>query len=505
MTLPKQQRQSSQSTFSGLQHFLLTGCDSGVYRAAAYEPCIDRATDALRAIADNGPESVEQLLAFENARPEAALFVLALAASPRFAAPETVSRALAALPLVAAKAQDLATFAAYVESMRGWGRGLRSAIANWYSSQPVPVLAAQILRSPLPNLRKHRALLRRAHPKANDLAQNALFQWIVEGSIGHLATPAVLGAELRLVEGFARIRESVSEQQAIHCIEDYRLQPAQVPSRWKKSAAVWEALYDHLSYRQLLRFLPVMTSVGLLRRESEYAALAVARLADRKRLQTAAVHPLRIVQAMKQYRAVVPRPVESVFDALDEAFHLSLGNVPAVGKRIVAAVDSTGSMQGAPVAGMPHVPAALAGAALVLSLARAEDRNCVPMAFHRQTRPLQRFGKADRLADALNEVRATPSRSDTASVIRYAIENRLETDAFVIVTDRLTRETASLTGLTGELLRYRDRMGIDAKLVLVTLAGGEVAGWNQARLPDVIALSGLDTHQAAITIRAFLH
>ena len=499
MTAPQQQRQGQTTASSGLQHFLLTGCDSGVYRAAAYEPSAQRASTVVCAITTCGPEFVDQLLGFRKARPEAALFALALAASPRFAAPETVSRALAALPIVAAKAQDLAAFAAFIEPLRGSGRGLRSAIANWYTSQPVASLAAQILKSPSRNLRRHRALLRRAHPKAEELSQNALFQWIAEGRLGHLATPTVLAGDLRLVEGFTLIHAANSEKQAIHCIEDYRLQPSHVPARWKKSAAVWEALYDQLSYRQLLRFLPVMTSVGLLRRESEYTALAVARIADRKRLQTSAVHPLRIVQAMKQYRAMAPRPVESVFDALDEAFHLSLGNQPAIGKRIVAAVDASGSMQGAPVAGIPHVPAALAAAALVLSLARAEDRACVPLAYHRQARPLLRFGRTARLADALNEVRATPSRSDAASVIRYAIDNRIATDAFVLVTDRLNGDAAALSA---ELSRYRERMGIDVRLVLINLAGGET------RLPPVqpqtLAISGLDTHQAALSIHGFL-
>ena len=243
MTAPKQIAASS-----GLQHFLLTGCDSGVYRAAAYEPSAHRAGTVLRAITASGPQFVDQLLAFKNARPEAALFALALAASPRFAAPETVSRALAALPIVAHKAQDLAAFAAYIESMRGSGRGLRSAIANWYTIQPVASLAAQILKSPSRNLRRHRALLRRAHPKAKDLSQNALFQWIAEGRLGHLATSAVLAGELRLVEGFTLIHAADSETQAIHCIEDYGLQPSHVPARWKKSAAV--CVYQRYSQRR---------------------------------------------------------------------------------------------------------------------------------------------------------------------------------------------------------------------------------------------------------------
>ena len=137
---------NAQQTTANWNRFLLTGCDSGVYRAASYHPVPERAQSVLDALKDHGPKAIDQLLAHPGARPEAALFALALAASPRFADTETVSRALAALPLIARKAHELLTFAEYAGSMRGWGRALRTAVAHWYISQPAGNLAAQILR-----------------------------------------------------------------------------------------------------------------------------------------------------------------------------------------------------------------------------------------------------------------------------------------------------------------------------------------------------------------------
>ena len=64
-----------------------------------------------------------------------ALFALALAAS--HGGGETRELAFEALPRVARTGSHLHEFAGYADSMRGWGRGLRRAIAGWYAARPV--------------------------------------------------------------------------------------------------------------------------------------------------------------------------------------------------------------------------------------------------------------------------------------------------------------------------------------------------------------------------------
>jgi 60 kDa SS-A/Ro ribonucleoprotein len=129
---------------------------------------------------------------------EPALFALATAASPGRAAAAVNSAALAAMP-GGAKGVDLCFFVAFARRGRGWGRGLRTAIARWYVEQPVGELASGILRAREQNGWAHRDLLRMSHPKAKNPLQNALFQWAVEGALGHLAPPNIASTELRLV------------------------------------------------------------------------------------------------------------------------------------------------------------------------------------------------------------------------------------------------------------------------------------------------------------------
>lgn len=497
------------------RQFLLTGSEGGVYRAGPLRLEPESTPALISFFQAEGPSAVDALVRTPHVRAEAALFALAIAASPRFAPEETNAQALAALPIVARKAQHLALFAGYVSKTRGWGRGLRSAVANWYAAHPVGSLASQILRRPSSNRKLHRALLRLAHPKATSLAQNAVYQWITDGRLGHLATPEIRAAELRMVEGYLRMREASTAREAAGFIEVFRLGPAQVPVRWRGSAEVWEALFDHLHYRELLRYLPAMTASGMLSRNSGNAALAVARIADRKRILAARAHPVELAAAMARYRGAARiAAVESVFDALDEALTISASSQPSAvsavdesdvpGGRILVGIDGTASMQGAAVCGLAGLPASLAAAAIAMGIAlghgdaRRSSRQPVSVVpFHREAGDPIDIEPGMRIAGVLNQIRSKPSRSDAAVVIECALRKRERVSTFVIVTDR----TSDAARINGALRRYRETMGIEARLALFQLASRDVPGW-QADC-GTIAFAGLDL-QASSALNGFL-
>jgi 60 kDa SS-A/Ro ribonucleoprotein len=133
-----------------LERFLILGSEAGTYytnetaltleNAAAVQACLK--ADGLRVV-----NAVVDISAAARApKNDPALFVLAMAASPAFADARTNAAALAALALVARTASHLCTFACLVEGLRGWGRGLRSAVAEWYLSKPAKELAFQMLK-----------------------------------------------------------------------------------------------------------------------------------------------------------------------------------------------------------------------------------------------------------------------------------------------------------------------------------------------------------------------
>ena len=65
------------------------------------------------------------------------LSILARESSPLHADAATNRRALAEVPRAISSGADLLRFASLVDRLRGWGRGLRSAVGAWYLDRPV--------------------------------------------------------------------------------------------------------------------------------------------------------------------------------------------------------------------------------------------------------------------------------------------------------------------------------------------------------------------------------
>src|SRR5215213_5306960 len=124
-----------------LETFLILGGDPGAYRAGQCLFRPDAAESVKAALRTGGREAVrtieEVAVSGRALSQDAALYALALASSPQFGDAETNAAALEALPKVARTGAHLCKYAAYVGSVRGWGRGLRSAVADWYTSKPI--------------------------------------------------------------------------------------------------------------------------------------------------------------------------------------------------------------------------------------------------------------------------------------------------------------------------------------------------------------------------------
>jgi 60 kDa SS-A/Ro ribonucleoprotein len=415
-----------------------------------------------------------------------ALFVLAMAASPGFADARTNAAALAALPLVARTATHLCTFAEFAQGLRGWGRGLRSAVGHWYVNKPVSELAYQMLKYQNRNGWAHRDLLRLAHPKAADPVQNALFRWAVDGELGD-----VVPDELAQLQGFELARKASSESEIVRLVEDYRLTQEMVPSKWKTSGAVWEALLNEMPYTAMVRNLGKLTTVGVVAPQSAAAALVVARLIDRNRLKRSKVHPIALLAALlvyKQGRSERGKlrwaPVASVIDALDEAFHLAFDNVQPAGSRMYVAIDASGSMQSSICNGMPFVSAAMGSVALAMVFARTEP-NAILAAFHDRIWHVD-ITRKDRLDRACSAIVREPLGTNAALPFEDALNRSLPIDAFVLMTDSET--WAGERHPVQALVQYRKASGIAAKLVVIAMAANRfsIADPNDALQLDVV-------------------
>ncbi len=474
-----------------LRRFLVLGTDGGTFYASAPELTL-AAAEFVVTLAQFDPQLlvdtiVDVSLRGGAPRQQPALFALAIAASVADEAGR--ARALAALPQVARTGTHLFLFATYVEQFRGWGRGLRRGVAQWYLDKSVEDLALQVVKYRQREGWSHRDLLRLAHPVTAQPERAALFDWVA----GREPAPEV---ELpRLVEGFRRAQTAAPE--AIPgLVRDYGLTWEMLPDAAVTRADTWAALLERgLPQTALLRQLPRLTRLGLLAPGGEWLAPVTAQLTDPQRLRRARVHPISVLIAMRTYaaghglhavRGRVGRaaaqagstwqPVTAVVDALDAAFYAAYGAVTPTGRRTLLALDVSGSM-GSPIAGLP-MSAREASTALALVQATVEPAGATEIVGFTGKGATYRMADGagvlsglaisprQRLDDALRVTAGLPfGPTDCALPMQWALREGRAVDTFVVYTDNETWHGSEHPHQA--LRRYRDATGIPARLVVV--------------------------------------
>jgi 60 kDa SS-A/Ro ribonucleoprotein len=251
----------------------------------------------------------------------------------------------------------------------------------------------------------------------------------------------------------------------------------------------------------LIRNLATLTRVGLLVPGSEATERVLAHLGDRERLRSARVHPIAVLAALKTYaqgHGVRGRgtwdPVPSVIDALDAAFYATFQNVEPTGKRWLLALDVSGSMGMGTVAGVPGLTPRDASGAMALVTA-ATERHYSVFGFSTTFMPLA-ISPRQRLDDVTRTISNLPfAGTDCALPMVYALEQKLKVDVFVVYTDSET--WYGKIHPAQALRRYRERMGIPAKLIVVSMVANpfSIADPEDAGMLDVV---GFDTASPAV-------
>ena len=512
-----------------LRRFLTLGTEGGTYYTREQELTRDSADAVFRAAASDPIELVRLIVDVSTAgrapRQNPALFALAVAAS----ADDVDGRraALAALPTVARTGTHLFLFSRYVEQFRGWGPTLRKAVARWYTDMPVDKLAYQLVKYRQREGWSHYDLLRLASPSGvTDPARRMAFNWTArkgladypnrEASAGQpaLATVDDVPDSLALIADFEAAQVESTVHGWVDLINRGRgLSWEMLPDAALAQPQVWRALIDQgLPQTALMRQLPRLTRLGVL--HGHTGRVVAAQLQDAKRLKRARVHPINVLVAQRTYAAGQSArgqgtwiPNSRICDALDAAFYNAYGAVEPANKRMLLALDVSGSM-GSPISGLP-VSCREASAALAMVTAATEsDYQIVGFtdgtggltANWRENTVLSELDISPRrrLDDVCRYTAALPmGGTDCALPMVWARKNRTVFDVFVILTDN---ETWYGSIHPHQALReYREKVNPQARLVVVSMTGTlnsitdpadplslEVSGFDSA-VPQMIA------------------
>jgi 60 kDa SS-A/Ro ribonucleoprotein len=500
-----------------LRRFLILGSEGGSYYASELNLTRKNARAVERCLAEDGPGTVSEIVRVSDEgrapKNDPAIFALAMAAG--LGDEPTRRAALEALPQVCRVGTHLFQFATFIEGFRGWGRSLRRAVGRWYAAQPVDSIAYQAVKYRQREAVTHRDLLRLAHPGEYVSSGNPtldvsdeharLFEWIVRGGETN-ALP-------RVVEGFVRAQSAEKPAESAALIREFGLPRETVRTEHLASAEVWEALLEDMPMTAMIRNLATMTRVGVLGPRSAGTKKVVEQLGDSDRIRRARVHPIAVLAALRTYawgRGARGRgewkPVRKIVDALDAAFYTAFGNVEPTCKRLLLALDVSGSMTSGSVAAVPGLTPRDASAALALVTAATEpDYELVAFfagkgGWKSRTKRLWdaeqgltplAISPRQRLDDVVKTVSNLPfGGTDCSLPMLYAQAREHEIDTFVILTDS---ETWAGGIHPVEALRdYRQASGIDARLVVVGMVANGFSIADPAD-PGMLDIVGFDT------------
>lgn len=465
------------SDLDRLRRFLTLGVEGGTYYVSTKALTKDNAKALSRFIAKDGLTFVKEVARFSvegrAAKQEPTLFALALAA--REGNENTRAAALAAVKDVCRTPTMLFGFVGYYTQLgtsKGWGRAMRRTIANWYNSKSTRDLVYHVTKYQQRDGWSNRDLLRLAHPTPASVDHNLVFNWIIKGELSKAIDGIKDIDSIARLEAIERSLHSSSPGEVAKLVRDFDLVQEHVPSAFLKDLSVNEALLKKMPLNAMIRNLGRLTALGLLAPLSDATAFVVNSLTNEVAIKKARVHPFNVLSALLTYKSghggrgsLSWTPVNQIVEALNKAFYMSFKNVEPTGKKFLIAMDTSGSMTWSDLMGVPGLTPNVASAALAMMIARTEAQSHIT-AFSTTLKDVG-INASDSLEQAVQKTqRVSGGGTDCALPMYWAMDNKINADVFVVLTDNET--WAGRRGHPMEALReYRRKVNPNAKLVVI--------------------------------------
>jgi len=515
-----------------MQRWNILGSESGSYYVGGKQLTLEMANATMRCIDSDWRRALNLVVDISQGgrapKNDYALFTLAMIAGCDNA--EARSEALKVLPTVARIGTHLFQFAEFAKQFRGWGTAMRRGISGWYNNMELSKLAYQVVKYQGRTVYEgqkdsrwgHKDLLKLSHPNPSlpedSKHRKLLYRYITHGIVN---PNSEVWDEYALTEGeFASLEDSplgiiwgayhalraTDKNEVIRLVGKYNLPHECVSNDLMKDHDVQWALLQKMPLNALVRSLARMTANGFLM-EGKFNVIntITGKLGDGEYIRKSRLHPIAILNALNIYRrgvgtrgTLIWNPVGNILDALDSAFYTSFDNVESTGLRHCLAVDVSGSMRGN-ILGLEEMSSCMAAAAMMMTVYRTEAQ-VASVAFCHELVPIS-ISRNMRLDSVMDHIQMRNwGSTDCASPILWALENNLQFDVFMEFTDGMS--WAGPIHLSQALDMYRNKMGIDAKVVLYTLASSDSTLVDPCS-SDMLDVVGFDTSVPAV-VRDFL-
>jgi len=484
-----------------LDRFLMIGSESAGYYVGAKETAKQSFDVMKKCIKEDGVRAVNRIVEYSLAgrAPKNDPAVVGLSLAAIYGDPVTVAAAYEALPKVCRIGTHLFLFVSMLDALGKWNAAAKRGVSAWYTNKTMDKLAVQLLKYQSRNGWAHRDVLRLAHVKPSNEVQSNLFRYSVKGELAE-------GAPVpQILVDFEYLKRATTKVEVLKLIEGQDLLTWEmVPTQFLKDKDVLFALVKNMGMTALIRKLGSLAANGVTGPLSEGSKLVVAKLTDMEAITRGRVHPVTILQAMKQYTAghgdkgsLTWTPDQKIVSALDDAFYASFGAVDKTDENYMIGIDISPSMFGARVNGSPNLTAAEVAAVMGMAIARNQPNHYM-VGFNNRLIELS-ISPTMRLDAALSSIRKSwdGGGTDCAKVFEHALEKNLPIDKFVTITDNETNSGRQAP--VQALNKFRQKVGRNAKSVVIgtsvsqfTIAdpkdGGmlDIAGFDSAA-PQIIA------------------
>jgi 60 kDa SS-A/Ro ribonucleoprotein len=486
-----------------LDRFLILGTEGGTYYATERALTRESIHTVLSLISEDGLRVVNRIVEISDsgraARNTSAIF--ALAAASVYGNLPTKQAANKSLSKVCRIGTHLFQWAESIKALNGHGpsgAGQRRALSHWYTDKSADNLAYDLVKYQQREGWSHRDLLRLCKPgskQVSKLDNNRKDIYALRSALGWATGhPLDIESGPGLLACFELAKTATSEKEIANLILTGGLTREMIPTQWLNSPLVWESLLFKMPLTAMIRNLGKMSSIGLLKPLSEAENIVTTQLVDIDLIRKARLHPVAILNAFKVYGSgtgvkgsLTWIPSQSVLSSLEQSFDLSFQTINPIGKRLYISIDGSGSMAYSNCIGLESISCVEGAAAMAMVTARKESRYYIS-GFDTRLKPLT-ITKNSSMREIVSQL-GYGGGTDASIPFKHAIKDKLEVDSFVVYTDNETWHGDCHPSVA--LDQYRQKMGINAKLVVVSMAVNEYS-IGDSQDPGTMNVVGFDS------------
>lgn len=416
-------------------------------------------------------------------KPDPSLFLLALAC--RMDRPIQEYAWFTTFPVVVRTSTHLFQFVSVYKKLGGsFNRTARKAISNWYNSLSAAELGYQLIKYKSRHGFTHKDLITLIHLKPNS-SNKLVLEWLFNETISPDLPVIIRAYEKAKTKKGESLREVIREG---------KLTWEMLPTTALKDPLIWHSLIYNLPMTALIRNLGRMTSIGALKTFESHVDDVANILVDEFYIKHSRVHPISVFKATRTYASgrgfigkLTWNPNSKILDALEDCFYKSFANIDEIKNSVVIAIDCSGSMNQT-IPGTPNISAKQAAAAVALIAARKFSRSEI-ITFDTEVKNLLKITKKTSLKELFG-LHNTPSGTDISAPIRWTIENEIDTDLFLCITDGQT--WAGETHVTQMLQIYQKKVNHPVRFIELNTAASHVTVAD-TKLDNMISICGFDS------------